>query len=62
MILLTIDIFDKKITFKTYSFLYKKLIIPMLYKEKIKLKQMSLVISYLYNFFYAFHIDELNSK
>lgn len=62
MILLTIDIFDKKITFKTYSFLYKKLIIAMRYKEKIKLKQMSFVISYLYNFFYAFHIDELNSK
>ena len=62
MIPLTIDIFDKKLTFKTYSFLYKKLIIPMLYQEKVKLKQMSFVISYLYDFFYAFHIDELNHK
>lgn len=62
MTLLTIDIFDKKLTFKSYSFLYKNLIIAMRYKEKIKLKQMSFVISYLYDFFYAFHIDELNNK
>ncbi len=34
----------------------------MLYQEKVKLKQMSSVVSYLYDFFYAFHIDELNSK
>ncbi|MFW6761802.1 hypothetical protein ACODTN_03195 [Acinetobacter pittii] len=38
------------------------MIIPMLYKEKVKLKQMSFFISYLYDFFYAFHIDELNNK
>ncbi|AUT36311.1 MULTISPECIES: hypothetical protein [Acinetobacter] len=38
------------------------MIIPMLYQEKVKLKQMSFVISYLYDFFYAFHIDELNNK
>ncbi|MCG9511195.1 MULTISPECIES: hypothetical protein [Acinetobacter calcoaceticus/baumannii complex] len=38
------------------------MIIPMLYQEKIKLKQMTFVISYLYYFFYAFHIDELNNK
>lgn len=62
MIPLTIDIFDKKLTLKLIHFLYKNLIIPMLYKEKIKLKQMTFVISYLYDFFYAFHIDELNNK
>ncbi|MBN6517307.1 hypothetical protein JZM36_10570 [Acinetobacter pittii] len=38
------------------------MIIPMLYKEKVKLKQMSFVISYLYDFFCAFHMDELNNK
>lgn len=62
MTLLAIDIFDKKLTFKSYSFLYKNLIIAMRYKEKIKLKQMCWTSTYLYDFFYAFHIDELNSK
>ncbi|MFV5372076.1 hypothetical protein [Acinetobacter pittii] len=38
------------------------MIIPMLYQEKVKLKQMSFVVSYLYDFFYAFHIHELNNK
>ncbi|MDX8162499.1 hypothetical protein [Acinetobacter pittii] len=38
------------------------MIIAMRYKEKIKLKQMRWTSIYLYDFFYAFHIDELNSK
>lgn len=34
----------------------------MRYKEKIKLKQMTLIYTYLYDFFYAFTRDELNKK
>ncbi len=34
----------------------------MLYKQKFKLKQISLIRTYLYDFFYAFNKDELNNK
>lgn len=34
----------------------------MRYKEKIKLKQMTLFYTYLYDFFYAFTRTELNKK